>query len=79
MGFNLRGAISGAAGVIGQQQGLRISAATQALRDAQLQKFQTSERVAGEGFIQGRAFVKIIYQSETGDWSVPDDIQRWDE
>jgi cyclase len=32
-----------------------------------------------EGLIQGRAFVKIIYQSETGDWSVPDDTQRWDE
>ncbi|UCG74294.1 MAG: MBL fold metallo-hydrolase [Chromatiales bacterium] len=34
-----------------------------------------------EGFIKSRAFVNIIYQSETGDWSVPteDEIKRWDE
>ena len=33
----------------------------------------------GQGFIKGRAFVNIIYQSETGDWSIPDEITRWDE
>lgn len=34
-----------------------------------------------EGFVKSRAFVNIIYQSETGDWSVPaeDEIKRWDE
>lgn len=34
-----------------------------------------------QGFIKSRAFVNIIYQSETGDWSVPaaDEIKRWDE
>jgi glyoxylase-like metal-dependent hydrolase (beta-lactamase superfamily II) len=34
-----------------------------------------------QGFVRSRAFVNIIYQSETGDWSVPapDEIQRWDE
>jgi glyoxylase-like metal-dependent hydrolase (beta-lactamase superfamily II) len=34
-----------------------------------------------EGFVKSRAFVNIIYQSETGDWAVPaaEDIKRWDE
>ena len=34
-----------------------------------------------QGFVRSRAFVNIIYQSETGDWSVPapDEIKRWDE
>ena len=35
--------------------------------------------VWGQGFIKGRAFVNIIYQSETGNWSIPDEITRWDE
>jgi cyclase len=35
--------------------------------------------VWGEGFLQGRAFITIIYQSETGDWSLPEEINRWDE
>ena len=32
-----------------------------------------------EGLIKSRAFVNIIYQSETGEWSIPDEIKRWDE
>lgn len=34
-----------------------------------------------QGFVKSRAFVNIIYQSETGDWSVPaeGEIKRWDE
>jgi hypothetical protein len=52
MSFSLRGAISGAAGVIGQQQGLRISAATQALRDEQMAKFQMDRQVQQQGFME---------------------------
>jgi len=33
----------------------------------------------GQGFLRGRAFTNIIYQSETGDWSIPGEIDRWDE
>ena len=33
------------------------------------------------GFVRSRAFVNIIYQSETRDFVVPaqEDIQRWDQ
>ena len=31
----------------------------------------------GQALIKGRAFVTIIYQSETGDWEIPAEITRW--
>ena len=31
----------------------------------------------GQALVKGRAFVTIIYQSETGDWEIPTPITRW--
>ncbi len=31
----------------------------------------------GQTLVKGRAFVSIIYQSETGDWEIPTPITRW--
>ena len=31
----------------------------------------------GQTLVKGRAFVAIIYQSETGDWEIPTPITRW--
>ena len=31
----------------------------------------------GQALVKGRAFVTIIYQSETGDWEIPTQITRW--
>ena len=33
----------------------------------------------GQALIKGRAFVTIIYQSETGDWEIPEEITRWNQ
>jgi glyoxylase-like metal-dependent hydrolase (beta-lactamase superfamily II) len=33
----------------------------------------------GQGLVKGRAFVTIIYQSETGDWEIPREITRWNQ
>jgi len=33
----------------------------------------------GQALIKGRAFVTIIYQSETGDWNIPAEITRWNQ
>ncbi len=33
----------------------------------------------GQALIKGRAFVTIIYQSETGDWEIPAEITRWNQ
>ena len=33
----------------------------------------------GQGLVRGRAFVTIIYQSETGDWNIPAEITRWNQ
>ena len=33
----------------------------------------------GQALIKGRAFVTIIYQSETGDWEIPAEIARWNQ
>lgn len=30
-----------------------------------------------EGLLKGRAFTTLIYQGETGDWEMPDEITRW--
>ncbi len=35
--------------------------------------------VWGQAMLNGRAFVNIIYKSETGDWAIPDEIKRWNE
>jgi len=33
----------------------------------------------GQALVKGRAFVTIIYQSETGDWEIPKEITRWNQ
>ncbi len=33
----------------------------------------------GQALVKGRAFVTIIYQSETGDWEIPEEITRWNQ